>query len=292
MKILLTGANGFIGRNLSEFLKDKHQILTPSRRDLDLLDSKKMLEYLKFNSPDLVLHCATTGGNRKQNLIPGILKNDVLIFSNIIAAKKYFSRIIVLGSGAEYDKRFDVCMAREVDFGINIPADDYGKAKFIMAKKAGEVDFITHLRLFGVFGKYEDYQTRFISNSICRALYNLPITINQNVYFDYIYVTDLVKIIEKFINIKSKQTFYNIGSGKQIDLLSIAKIILEVTGKDLPIKILKKGLNKEYTCDISRLRNEYSDIYFTDIRMAISELTDYYKIILPNLDKSLFVDNI
>ena len=58
---------------------------------------------------------------------------------------------------------------------------------------------ILNLRVFGVFGKYEDYETRLISNIICRVIFKLPVEINQNAVYDFVYINDLVKIIEYFI---------------------------------------------------------------------------------------------
>lgn len=289
MKILLTGCNGFIGKNILKYLRDKYEILAPSRQELDLLDSKAVFEYIEINRPELILHTATVGGNRKNNIQLDILKNNLTIFYNLLNAKNYFNRMIVFGSGAEYDKRQNLRMVSEKDFGKNIPADDYGLSKFTMAKLAVNLDFITHLRFFGVFGEHEDFQTRFISNSICKVLFDLPITMNQNVYFDYIYIKDAVNIIDRFIENKPRDIFYNVGSGEQIDLLTISKIILEITKKDLPIKIAKNGLNNEYTCDVGKLKNEFSELEFIDVKNAITEMVEYHKTILPSLDKKSFI---
>lgn len=288
MKVFLTGGNGFIGKNIIEQLGDKYEILAPGREELNLLDSDAVFKYLKENKPEIVLHAATAGGNRNTNVNPDILKNNLIIFYNILAAQEYFNRMIVLGSGAEYDKRNNLHLVNEEEFGCSIPKDEYGLAKFTMSKIATESDFITHLRFFGVFGKYEDYQTRFISNSICKALLDLPITINQNVYFDYIYVDDLIRVIDKVIESKPRDVFYNVGSGRQVDLLTIAKIILETTKKDLPIIVSKEGLDREYTCDADKIRNEFPELEFINLKSAIIKMVEYYKSILLNLEKKLF----
>lgn len=288
MKILLTGTNGFIGRNIQEILGDKYNIVTPKRLELDLLNDKDVLLFLEKNSVDIVLHAASVGVICKSDSLD-ITQMNLQMFFNLVNAKKYYKRLIVLGSGAEYDKRKKLNKVKEKFFDLSIPNDQYGFSKYVMAKYAQQFDFITHLRLFGVFGKYEDYQTRFISNSICKALFDLPITINQNVYFDYIYVNDLVEIIDKVIQNKPKETFYNVGSGQQVDLITIAKIILEVTKKDLPVIIKKDGLNNEYTCDISKLKNEFGDFNFNELKTSISELVYYYSGILDSLNKEEFV---
>lgn len=40
MKILVTGASGFLGRNLAEFLSANFDLLMPTHKDLDLLDAQ------------------------------------------------------------------------------------------------------------------------------------------------------------------------------------------------------------------------------------------------------------
>ena len=67
------------------------------------------------------------------------------------------------------------------------------------------------------------------------------------------------------------------GSGKKIDILSIAKIINQTADKKSNIIIKKNGLNKEYTCDNSRLVREIKNQRFTNIEEAIKELYLWYK---------------
>ena len=58
------------------------------------------------------------------------------------------------------------------------------------------MDRVYELRLFGVFGPYEDWQVRFLSNACARAVWDMPLVIRQNVFFDYLDVDDLGRILE------------------------------------------------------------------------------------------------
>ena len=172
--------------------------------------------------------------------------------------------MIFLGSGAEYDKSEDIKEVKESDFGKRIPQDDYGFYKFICSKYIEISDKVVNLRLFGVFGKYEDYETRVISNVICRILFDLPVEINQNAIFDFVYVGDLCRILEYFIENNTKERFYNLGGEKHFEIIDIAN------------KIKNPGMNKEYTCDSSLLKNELKDFKFTEMDEAIRLLYDWY----------------
>lgn len=275
--ILITGANGFIGKNLSEQLKNKYNLLTPLRTELDLLDETKVDEYFQKNKIDVVIHTAVVGGSRKEEHTDLALSQNLRMFFNILKNKKYFKKMIYLGSGAEYDKTKPIINVKEEDFGKTIPKDEYGFFKYICSKYIEEQDDIVSLRIFGMFGKYEDYRYRFISNAICQNLSGSPITINQNVFFDYVFIDDFVKIVDFFIKNEAKHKFYNIGTGKKIDLLTLANLINKVAGKKSEIIIKNDGLNNEYTCNNKRLMNEVNDLKFSEISDSINNLLLWYK---------------
>jgi len=276
LKIFLTGGNGFIGKNILEQLGGKYDFIAPRSVDLDLTDTDKVSDFLKNIRPDLVIHAANLGGKRKDVETEKIFVLNLRMFFNIVHNRKYFGRMIMLGSGAEYDKRFDIADVKESNFDERVPTDQYGFYKYICAKYVEQSDFITHLRIFGMYGKHEDYSVRFISNNICRALLNLPISINQNAFFEMVLVDDFVKILNYFINYPGKEKLYNIGNNQRISLLDIGKKILEKSGKDLPILLKKEGFNKEYTCNNERLIKEISNFKFTSVEKSLDELFAYY----------------
>lgn len=49
MNILITGGNGFIARNLFEQLNSEYTVLSLNSKELDLLDSFKVFDYIKSN---------------------------------------------------------------------------------------------------------------------------------------------------------------------------------------------------------------------------------------------------
>jgi len=290
-KILLTGASGFIGKNLCQHFNEKYRLLTPSHKKLDLADTEKVYKYLSKNKPDVVIYTAYIGGARNHPNTDIVYPN-LKMFVNLLRCESCFKKMIFLGSGAEYNKSRALKKVKESDFGKSVPDDEYGFSKFICSKLIEKSKKIISLRLFAIYGPGEDYRIRFISNAICKMLFNLPITINQNVLFDYLYIKDLAGIIDNFSHHKNKYKFYNIGRGESVDLVSIAKLILKISGKKLPIKILKKGLNKEYTCNITRLRKEIPDFKYTSFEKSIKELIEYYKANLTDIDKKeLYEDN-
>ncbi|WP_290653977.1 dTDP-4-dehydrorhamnose reductase [Idiomarina sp.] len=58
MKIFLTGINGQVGHELYERLKDTHEIIAPTREQLDLTNLSKVTDYLAQTSPQLIINAA------------------------------------------------------------------------------------------------------------------------------------------------------------------------------------------------------------------------------------------
>lgn len=286
MKICIAGGSGFIGRNITETLSSKYTLLTPSHKELELLDEKVVENYFKKHKVDIVIYSSNIGGTRNTATIPNVTSTNLRMFFNIARCKKMYKRMIFLGSGAEYGKDRPIINIREKSFDQRVPKDEYGFSKYIISKYIQQTDNIVNLRLFGVYGKYEDYSLRFISYAICRNIMGLPILIDQNVFFDYLYIKDLVKIIDFFIEKQPREKFFNIGRGEKIDLLTIAKAVNKISEKKTKIVIKKVGFKNEYTCDTTLLKKAIKDLQITDFDESLRELYSYYKSIRSSLDLS------
>ncbi len=276
--ILITGGSGYIGRNLQAYLKNSYRILAPSHRDLDLVDSNAVEAYLKRRTVDVIINCAVVGGSRIEEHVAGSIATNLRIFFNIVRCQKYYKKMIHLGSGAEYDKTRPLKQIKETEFGKRVPIDEYGFYKYVCGKYIeASTEPVINLRIFGLFGPGEDYRLRFISNIMVRVLLSKPLEMNQDAYFDYVYIKDFVRIIEYFIKHNGAYRSYNIGSGKQYRLSDIAKKIIALSGSHMTLQMQKKGLNKEYTCDNTLLMGELKGFSFMDFDASLNELFTWYQ---------------
>ena len=287
-KVLITGAAGFVGRNLAEYLPSRgYKIHAFTHRMLDLSDESAVKETISSVNPEVIIHCATVGGSRKTGYDAGstdVVSKNLRMFFNLAWCLKPGMRMIHMGSGAEYDKRHCLPKMAEDYFGVHAPADDYGYAKYVMSKYIEKADNITCLRIFGLYGKYEDYTYKFISNAIVKNLTGLPIVINQNVKFDYLWIEDFCAIVERFLKIKPKYSHYNITPAESIDLVSLAKIINSAGKLKSEIKVLNSGMNDEYTGSNRRILEELNDFNFTPYEQGVEKLYAYYASRLKELD--------
>lgn len=275
--ILITGGSGYIGRHLQRALVNRYRVFAPTHQELELLDAAAVEKYFRSHKVEVVIHAAVVGGSRPEETVEHSLSTNLHMFFNVVRCRKYFSRFINLGSGAEYDKSRPLKKVSEDDFGKFIPNDEYGFYKYICAKYIEETNSnMINLRIFGLYGQGEDYRLRFISNMLVRKLLSLPLGINQDMVFDYVYIADFVRIIEHFIKHKGKYKFYNIGTGRPIHIAALASRINQMFDPRLPLTIGKAGLNKEYTCDTSRLWRELSNFRFTDLEISLRQMYDWY----------------
>lgn len=274
--LLLTGGGGFIGRNLREYLQNmRYPVLCPGSRELDLTDKRQVEEYLDVHKVRVAIHCANTRPDATDPYV--ILDHNLRMFFNLVSFSEKLDKVIYFGSGAEYGRYVLPPLVREDQFGRVIPSDPYGFAKYIMCKTALSSKNIYDLCCFGVYGKYEVWERRFISNNIVRLLRGGPMNLRQDAMFDYLYIDDLCRIVEWFIEHTPQHHHYNVCTSQPIALSAIAKIIRDCAEVDTELLVEKTGWQNEYSGDNSRLLKEMGNFHFTELKTGVKELLAYYR---------------
>ena len=288
LAVFVLGAGGFVGRNLARELGDRFTILATTRKDLNLLDSAAVESFFSSHSEvTTVIHCAAVGGSRLTAYDAekaDVVEQNLRMYFNVARCLKPHQRLFYFGSGAEYARPHYQSKMDEDFFDSYVPADAYGFAKYSIARYIGRNENILDLRIFGLYGPGEDYRYKFISNAIIKAMLGLPITIAQNVVFDYLCIADFVRLVEKLLDCDWPYRHMNITPTQSIDLVSLAKIINEVTGNKAGINVLNPGWNTEYTGDNQRLLEVVGPFDFTSYHEGIRELAAYYQSVWDSLD--------
>lgn len=276
--LLLTGGSGFIGKNILEsYLASKYHILAPRHKDLDLADTESVDAYFASHKIDYVIHAAVKPGHRNAPDLSNLFLTNTRMFFNLERHSSEYEKMILIGSGAIYDGTKYRPKMKEDEWVRYIPQDEHGYCKYVCEKVIQKSSNIYDLRVFGIFGKYEDYAIRFISNAICKAIMNLPITIRQNRKFDYIYMDDLIPVLDWFIENSPKRHSYNITADNSISLYDLAKLVRFVAGKsELPIKIASEGYGLEYSGDNGLIKSEYPDYSMRPIEESVRQLYSWY----------------
>jgi GDP-L-fucose synthase len=220
IKILITGGNGYIAKSITNRLWEKYHILSPGREELDLLDSKSVDEFFEGKHFDVVIHTATLGGSRLKEEDETVSFYNLIMFYNLIRKKEQFNKLISFGSGAEF----------KIDY------TPYGFSKKIINKLIHKHDNFYNLRIYAVFDEKEK-DTRFIKSSMQHYLNNEPIVIHQDKLMDFIYMPDLISIVEHYIVSKDLLKEVDCIYDDTVSLSNIAQQINNLSINKVPINI-------------------------------------------------------
>jgi nucleoside-diphosphate-sugar epimerase len=192
MKVAVLGSNGFLGNLICQRLDC--EILPVSRSTFDLNSYVETRQWLEKFNPDVVINCATSGGKTKMgDLNFQDIQNNLGIFINFFNNSDYVKKFINIGSGAEFDVKTNINLAKEIDILNSVPNDSYGYSKNIIARMVLEKDNFFTLRLFGCFDSTEP-DFRLFKKLLADQNFKL---INRQ--FDYISADDFIKILKYYV---------------------------------------------------------------------------------------------
>ncbi len=194
MKILITGSNGFIAKNLIEHLKRNESL------ELYLYSKKDSLNILKayVKEVDFIFHLA--GINRPKN-VEEFYEGNSNLTKNIINILK------------KENKQTPILLSSSTQSDLD---NDYGKSKKeseeLLVKYSEETNTNVFIyKLPNVFGKWSKPNYNSVVSTWCYNIsHNLDIQINdKNAKLNLVYIDDVIKsFIEKLDLNSTSQYFY------------------------------------------------------------------------------------
>jgi len=276
MKIVIAGANGFVGKNFVEKLSDKsYEVVALSRSICDLSSSTELKNICSEIKPDLLIHSAVSLTNTDNNLS---------MYFALENASRYFGKCVMIGSGAEYSHQRYKPLMKEEYYDPSCPPDNqnpYHMSKFTISRlhSFSSCQNIFNFRVFGLYGLYEDYKRRLISNNIYNYITTGTMSYNKDISFDYLYVDDLLNAILHFNDqINPKHRTYNVCSGQSTKFSSIlSDCIVALGGSTDQIICQDPSLSSyDYSGSCSRFETEFNyKISRTSFSNATLKLTPW-----------------
>jgi GDP-L-fucose synthase len=260
MKILITGGNGNIAKMIKNNLGFQYEITNLTRSDLNILNQFDIEKYLLANSFDILVHTAISGGRRTKEENGDVTHNNLLMLENLLKHADKFKMIINFDSGAIYDRNTDILNRKESDI-YTIPTDYYGFSKYLIYQRSLQFNNMYNFRIFNIFHSNEE-PDRFIKMCFNAKNNNLPVTIFEDKYFDFMYEDDFMKIVKYYFDNVSNQSkllkTINICYEKKYKLSEIAGLIIK-NNEQIIIKNSDSSINN-YSGDNTLLKTLDIDI--------------------------------
>lgn len=244
MKILITGARGFVGSFIANHLADKHTLLTPTRQELDLTDLAQVETWFQNNEVDVVVHCALSGREVLASTEPQYLSDGLLMFRNLWLQKTRYKRFVHLGTAYEFDLTKNNNNVLEHEFVHHIPRTSYGYAKNIAARIIRDTPGFYNLKLFGVF-----HETESANRFFQRVKQQDEVVINNDIYLDYIYLPDILPMLERMVEGRSQHSDVNMVYPHKYRLSEMAEILCNHLGLPLTKIKIKNSTGNNLTGD-------------------------------------------
>ncbi len=232
MNIGITGSHGFIGKNLINRLKTKHELYEFTGNISDLNDIDKFFK----NNLDAIFHLAGAipkydkDGN---NLTKSYSINQIGIKNIVKIASKSRTKIIFPSSVAVYGKNSQKPITENTSLA---PSNEYGiskmKSEEIIKEQFSNNQFVI-LRFSNIYGP--ELLRRNLIRSIAKSMIEknpLRLNLASNSLLDFLFIDDAVTSLELSLNCTGT---YNIGSGSSITLKEIINIFQKVSGNNIPI---------------------------------------------------------
>jgi len=235
-RILLTGANGFLGKSLKEEYNNKYEFIDVSREsDIDILDLDALM---KVDCIDVVIHLAA------KTFIPDSFSNPYSFYNfnlnstlNIaeFVRKKEIKKIIYLNSYT-YGKPKYLPIDENHTVSFHSP---YNKSKYLgeelLFKYLENICNVVSFRLFNIYGKNQN-QNFLIPTIIKQALYDKKIIVKDlKPKRDYLYIKDLIDLIDLAIEKEDSSGIFNVGSSKSSSVKEVIDNVLDIMGSNKAI---------------------------------------------------------
>ena len=246
MKILITGANGFLGKYLESFFKDKYDVYALSREHLNVCNDLQVTNTLEMIRPNVVIHCAAQGRYTPMSADPYILQNNLLGFTNLVENKPLYDKLINIGSGAEFGLNRPLDKIKEYEVMSSFPKESYGLSKNLITRMIYEMEGFCNIRLFGCFDASEN-DDRVLKILMNNLMNDKPFVLKTDRLFDMVWAYDVGVMIDNVI--KNNSTY-----DKDINCVYKHKMLLSDIFQSF-IRI--HGLNK----NLLKVEGEYSHNY-------------------------------
>ena len=252
-RAIITGAAGFVGANLTRRLvqlgHQAHVLLAPQTNDwrrtdlrtdvtvhiAALDDADSVAQVVATIRPDWIFHLAAHGAYSWQTGADRMVRSNVVGTINLIEAclKVGFEAIVNAGSSSEYGVTDHAASEQDRLEPNSMYAVTKAAATLFCRHVARSKDvWISTLRLYSVFGPFEEPQ-RFVPTLILRGINGeLPPLVGPDTARDFVYIDDVVDacLLAASQPTAERGAIYNVGTGVQTTIREAVAVAQKILG--------------------------------------------------------------
>ncbi|QQG45444.1 MAG: NAD(P)-dependent oxidoreductase [Candidatus Sungiibacteriota bacterium] len=288
--VLITGASGFIGRNLFEALSQRADLevygtyfsrkfsVNPKLLRVDLRDLDLIPKILQVGF-DVVIHAAAATSDAKDQAIPPYFDSTANIVMNMLlleeAARNSVKQFIFLSSPAVYF----LCLGRPDWESITgqgrIDKKDIGAAltklyterlcDFYSMRSRTRFSIVRPASIYGPHDRFNLESSRTVGTAITKVMSaphggTINVDGDGSEEVDLLYVSDLVRFIELLLGKQSSSfEIYSIGSGSPLSLRALLEKVMVLMQKPLRVEFgaLKSAIPSKPVLDSSKAERNF-----------------------------------
>ena len=248
MRILVTGANGFLGRHLVPLLKINYQVSAVSSVDYDLTDLNATQRCILETQPEIIFHLAGLSGGIGANLErPSrfYFVNTLLIANMFEAASRArVQHLVVPMGGCSYpaSAKSPISEDQMWDGFPHGASSAYSSAKkmAIVASQAYSKDGLRSSILVpgNMYGEFDNYslEDSHVIPAIIRKVYEAKMNSNPEIVMwgegkpvrDFVYASDVAKVLANFVNHPEISGPINISTGTSVSIREVTEKIVKL----------------------------------------------------------------
>ncbi len=313
MKVVITGAAGFLGSFLSEeFLKNGYGVIgfdnffrgkkeyLPKHKnfkfyEMDIVKERdKFVEVIKKEKPEIMIHYAAINGTKYFYDIPyQVINDNVRMTQNVLDACKNSSvkKIIYASSSETYGEPMKVPTPETHPILLNIHTDrdSYASSKAIcdfyvkLYAKENKIDYLI-LRIFNTYGPHMDTSEygQVVPEFINKMFNDKQFTIigNGEHTRSFCFVDDHTRLVRKLVE-KVSNEIVNVGNDKETKIVDLAKTMHKIENKKFDPEYLpgREYDHKRRQPDISKLKKLINDYPKITLEEGLNKtITEFKKI--------------
>jgi len=259
MKIFLAGHKGLVGSAILRKLKQKNfkNIITADRKKLDLLDQKKVYDFLKRHKPNIVIIAAAKVGGVLNNSRHGadFIYENLQIQNNLIHGSyvNKIKKLIFLGSSCIYPKNSKQPIKE--DYLLNGKLEETNEP-YAISKIAGikmceafnkqyNTNYLCLMpaNTYGPNDNYDLLDSHFFP-ALIRKAHECKLRNKKNIEVwgsgkplrELIFVDDIADACIYFMTKKIKYSLVNIGTGNHMTIKKYVNFLLKKLNLKVKIK--------------------------------------------------------